>query len=342
MAAIVMPLFERHSGSEDFDEEAHHSAGELVGHALFLAAMGPSKFDAFAPRTAAGRATSVLHSFSLLLIISAYTANLAAQFTTTEPPVQRITDVASFSADAPLCVRSSSVVQQLLNASYPAVLASALPPGNVFGLASRGSRDALDAVLSGQCAGALLPATEAAWLLHVNDTRGELCALVPVGAPVGDEGVPLTFAPPGAHGRALTDAQLEALSSAIAGLHNSGDFLGDARAQFFPGGPRAACAVQDRADAAALVALSPAARLRPIDLAGAFLLQALGLALGFVFHCTKGTRKRYLRMSQPRGGAGDGSDPAAALQPAGSCADATDDPKLGMARGEALRGCSEA
>ena len=51
----------------------------LVGHSLYLGAMGPSKPDTYEPTSGAGRAASALNAFALLLIISTYTANLAAR-----------------------------------------------------------------------------------------------------------------------------------------------------------------------------------------------------------------------------------------------------------------------
>jgi hypothetical protein len=56
----------------------------------------------------------------------------------------------------------------------------------------------------------------------------------------------------------------------------------------------------DDADDAAILALSPASQLEPIDLAGAFLLQAIGLALGVLLHVTKQHRKRaHTRLIKP-------------------------------------------
>ena len=58
--------------------------------------------------------------------MSSYTANLAAVYTTTAPPVQPITGLASFAtAGNALCVRSSSTLSLLLQSNYPAVWAQA-------------------------------------------------------------------------------------------------------------------------------------------------------------------------------------------------------------------------
>ena len=305
-AAIAMPLFERgtRGDSEDFASGNLHSRGELAGHALFLAAMAPANYATFAPTTAAGRMAAALHAFSLLLVMCSYTANLAAQLTTSQPPYQAIKDITSFSAALPLCMRTSLTAQTLLNSTFPAVAATLLD-SNVFSLSTYGSRQAIDAVLAGQCAGAFLPSTEAAWLLNVNDTRGELCAAVPVAAPVGEEGVPLTFAVPGLHAGALTEPQLEAVNVAISEMHRDGAFLLSLRAQFFPDPPRGACAAVDSADQAAFASLLPASQLEPIDLAGAFLLQGIGILLGVAFHCSKGVRRRWVPSSKPVAAAGD-------------------------------------
>ncbi len=308
-AASYMPFFER-SDDGDFGSGSAHSRGEQAGHAVYLAVMGPSNFAAFSPTSAAGRVASALQAFSLLLIMSAYTANLAAQLTTMDPPVQPIGGVGDFTPALPLCMRSSSTAQALLNNTYPAVAANLLP-ANVFGVSTYGSRDALDAVLAGQCAGALLPATEAAWLMNVADTAGALCGLIPVGAPQGDEGVPLTF---GAN--ALTDAQLEAINLQIAALQRASAWLTGTRAAFFPEPPRAVCGAQDASDAAALASLQPASQLEPIDLAGAFLLQLVGMSLGAVLHVTKRARQRHLPTSRPLAAADDAEPAASGAAPA--------------------------
>ena len=195
-------------------------------------------------------------------------------------------------------MRSSSTASTLLNDTFPEVAATVLS-ANVYGVSTYGTRDALDAVLAGSCAGALVPATEASWVMNINDTAGYLCPLVPVAAPVGEEGVSLTFAVPGLHAGALTEAQVEALNVAVSDLHRSGVFLLSLREQFFPDPPRAVCAAIDNADAAANAALQPAAQLDAVDLSGAFLLQAFGIVLGAAFHLTKTLRRRWLPMSQP-------------------------------------------
>jgi hypothetical protein len=279
-SSLLYPLLEARNGN-DFQDV--HSTAELMGHAVYLAAMGPSKPDTFEPSTAAGRASAALHAFSVLLIISAYTANLAAQFTTTDPPVQAIQSVDDFSAAAPMCIRSSTTLLAMLNATVPAALA-AVSPNNTMSLSTYGTGDAVRAVLAGQCVGALLPTTEASWVMQLNDTAGELCGVEAVGAAIATEGIPLTFA-----ASALTDAQLEAMNSVISDLQRSAGFLLATQELFFPPSdtPRVACAAQDAAEAQAAATLAPAARLEPIDLAGAFVLQAIGLCLGLLLHFTK-------------------------------------------------------
>ncbi len=219
--------------------------------------------------------------------MAAYTANLAATFTTSTPPVQAVRHVRDFSARLPMCTRYSTTLTTYLNASYPAVLASAVSANNTFGLGTPASRDALDAVLAGDCAGALLPETEVNWLMNVNDTAGALCALVPVGDRVGEEGLPLTFSKD-----ALTDAQLEAVNSQLMDLVRAGEFLLGLQDAYFTKPPRLACAREDAADAGAEDVLKPGGPLQPIDLAGAFMLQGIGLLLGAALHVSKAGRAR--------------------------------------------------
>jgi hypothetical protein len=104
-SALIMPLFERAAGSasDDFGGSDLHSHGERAGHALFLASMMPSNYSTYSPTTAAGRVASALHAFSTLLIMSSYTANLAAKMTTSQAPTQAVSGVSSFSRDLPIC-----------------------------------------------------------------------------------------------------------------------------------------------------------------------------------------------------------------------------------------------
>ena len=289
--AAFMWAFER-NGSDSF--EGARSNGEVAGHALFKSSVALAVLVPFDPETAGGRVAAGVHAFSLLLILASYTANLAATLTTSEVPVQPINGVTDFSTLLPACVRDSTTLVTYLNNTYPAVLAS-VTPQTTFGLSAYGSADALRGVLAGTCVGALIPSTEAAFIMNQNDTGGAFCPLVPVGSPVGEEVVPFTFAPEGAHPLSLTARQLEAFNLQLALLHQAGSFLQGAEQQFFPRPPRPVCAPQDAADAAAQAVLAPAPALEPVDLAGAFALQAVGLAVGFMFHVSKALRKDCAR-----------------------------------------------
>ena len=120
-AAIFMPFLE-HGKNEQFGHD-HHDLS-LAGHSLYLAAMGPSMLDTFAPESAGGRAAVALHSFSLLLIISSYTANLAAQFTTSSPPIQAVQSVDDIAGSLSMCSRYSTTLATLLNSTQPDALAT--------------------------------------------------------------------------------------------------------------------------------------------------------------------------------------------------------------------------
>ena len=289
--AAFMWAFERNGGDEF---ETARSGGEVAGHALFKSSVALAVLVPFEPETAGGRVAAGVHAFSLLLIVASYTANLAAKLTTTDSPVQPVHSAADFSALLPACVRDSTTLATYLNNTYPAALASVTPQTS-FGLGAYGSADALRGVLSGACAGALIPSTEAAFIMNVNDSQGEFCPLVPIGSPVGEEVVPFTFAPEGAHPLSLTAAQLEAFNLQLAALHQTGSFLQGAVTQFFPPPPRLVCAQQDAADAAALAVLAPAPALEPVDLAGAFALQGIGIVLGALFHVSKALRQDCAR-----------------------------------------------
>ena len=225
-----------------------------------------------------------------------------------DPAVQIVRDIFSFNPRVSACARSSSTLVTLLNSSYPNA-AAALSTNNTFGTSTSGSRDALQAVLAGQCEGAIIPQTEAAWIMGVNDTRGDFCELQVVGAPEGTESLPLTFSK-----ASMTDAQLESLNMAIEELQRSGDFILDLEDSLFPSGPRSICAAEDSRDSASATALLPGQRVEVIDLAGAFLLQAIGFSMGALIHCCKLGRRRATawRASKRGDGAGSVEAPAAA------------------------------
>ena len=231
-----------------------------------------------------------------------------------DPAVQAVRDIFSFNPSVPACARSSSTLATLLNSSYPNA-AAALSANNTFGTSASGSRDALHAVLAGQCDGAIIPQTEAAWIMGVNDTRGDFCELQVVGSPEGTEALPLTFSK-----ASMTDAQLESLNMAIEELQRAGDFILDLEDSLFPSGPRSICAAEDARDSASATALLPGQRVEVIDLAGAFLLQAIGFSMGFLIHCCKlgRTRATAWRASKHCGVAGGVEAPAAAPEEAGT------------------------
>ena len=235
-----------------------------------------------------------------------------AELTTMDPAVQVVQNIFSFNPRVPACARSSSTLSTLLNSSYPNA-AAALSAQNTMGSSTSASRDALQAVLAGHCDGAIVPQTEAAWIMGVNDTRGDFCELQIVGAPEGSESLPLTFSK-----TAMTDAQLESLNMAIEELQRAGDFILDLEDSLFPSGPRSVCAAEDSRDSAAATALTPGQRVEVIDLAGAFLLQAIGFSMGFLIHCCKLGHRRATawRAAKHAGVAGEVEAPAAAPEEA--------------------------
>jgi hypothetical protein len=151
-----------------------------------------------------------------------------------------------------------------------------------------GARDAITSMLAGVgCEGAIVAVPEAAWVMGVNDTNGDLCGAVPVGSPVGDEAVPLTFSL-----NALSSAQLDVINLAILVMRMDGSYLEPLKASFFPTGARQVCAQEDADASAALASLAPGLPLAPIDLAGAFIMQAIGVCLGALLHMSKNVRRR--------------------------------------------------
>ena len=190
-------------------------------------------------------------------------------------------------------------------------------------------------MLEGKCAAAIVPTIDSNWIMNLNDTRGELCDAVPVGMVFGEEAMPLTFSK-----TAFTASQMEAVNSVITDLQRSGEFMLELTDTYFPEPPRAACAGLDDADDAAILALSPASQLEPIDLAGAFLLQAVGLAFGVLLHVTKKHRKRaHMHLIKPlvveplkRLGRNSKADDFGAAEPA-SPRDSSSD----LGRGDALQ-----
>jgi hypothetical protein len=239
------------------------------------------------------------HAWVVLLVMSGYIANLAAQATTVQAPVQAVSSISSFAPPAlPLCTRASPVLLAYLADAQPALFAALLPE-HVFENSILGSLHALQAVQAGACAGALLPDYEAQWILGVNDTAGALCGVQPVGAPLSAEFVPMLFTP---NTSLVSDAQLEAVNLVINTLQvasSGGASLSGPDSPHFPIGARQVCAPQDAADEAAFDILAPAQPLTVLDLGGIFVVQAVGLALAFICHASKGVRRRLLPCSRP-------------------------------------------
>jgi hypothetical protein len=292
-----MLAFELGRNEEQFDNDNIGSRQEAVGHSLFLAAMGAALKEMYAPATAAGRIYTATKAFVIYLLMSIYVANLAAVFTTGAGVVQPVSDMESFvPADLPLCARNTSGQLLWLRTNYPSVALNGLlvPTGT-------DTASALSALLAGACAGAVSTSADVAYALGAEgDPNGALCNLVPVGPVLGDSifALPLT-----ANTTQLPAGAADALGRLAALAVASGNYSAQALAQFMPSeSNRPQCAAEAAASDAA-VAFAASGALGIADVAGVFIVQAVGVVLSLACYFTKSHRKRaYAALARRCGG----------------------------------------
>ena len=275
----------------DFGPTSHRTFVRL-GQGFYRALSNLCCVGGFTPHTPAGQTFTVAFSFAMLLVQSAYTANLAAYFTRADSPAVLIDSIASFSQiNAPLCVVNETTLVELLQSNYPAVtfvpvagdtatifssILAGLPPAPAACVlfspllwhhtASRSSPSR-----AGVCRGALVIDFEADYALGPGDPSGRFCSLSAVGGNVNQNLMAIPF-----NNATVDSAVVAALSNVVAGAITYGDYAVMVAGNF-PGGNRAdACssylAIQD-----SLLANQILNPLSFTQLAGIFFVMALGI-----------------------------------------------------------------
>ena len=144
--SVIMFSFEGHVDNDDFG---------LVEYNLFVKlARGVNRsfsnftcIGSFSPSTPAGQTYGVAFSFAMLLIQSAYTANLAAFFSKGSSPITLVTDAASFSViGQAACMYGDPLGTELMLNNFPGVSLVIL---------NASTHSLMEAMMAGQCAGVI-------------------------------------------------------------------------------------------------------------------------------------------------------------------------------------------
>ena len=242
----------------------------------------------FSPNTAAGQAFNVTFSMSMLLLQAAYTANLAAYFTRTEPPSSPIATMADFGGmQLPACVLNDPYVYTLLRSAFPLTQFVQLNSSLVS--------DLVDAVESGLCAGGIAPDLQLRYTLGLQDPLGAHCSLQLTGGLLSQNYYAIPF-----NRNTVSATVLEAMGAIAANAFAYGDYAVGASMASFP---------QDRPACIAYAIGQSGNALTPLHLrhvSGIFFLMVFGfgsaLVLGILF-----THRRRIKALWSRlcGGTGD-------------------------------------
>ncbi|KAG2484253.1 hypothetical protein HYH03_016898 [Edaphochlamys debaryana] len=156
-SAVVTCLLEARTNSEDFppppagSDWGREPVGPFAWHmstALYRSVLSFVAYDVFRAQSGAGRLYVMVFSFVSMLLVSAYTANLAAFFTKQQGlPHQQISTINDFQTlRTQACLRNSGQAIDFMERKYPQIKT----------LVAANSQPALmDAILSGQCLGAV-------------------------------------------------------------------------------------------------------------------------------------------------------------------------------------------
>ena len=262
-ATLVMYAFESRVNLDDFGPPAHNLVVKL-GRGLNRALLNLCCVGGFNPVTAAGQTFGVAFSFCMLLLQSAYTANLAAYFTRYTNSSPLITSMGSFAQTGKaVCVTASSLNQGLVASNFPSTTVVVV---------DESLHGALDAVLAGTCAGVVDSDSTAAYVLGPGDPSGAYCSLDTLSETLatGFYAVPWSLNAP-----AATVAMLNQVVSVLTTL---GDFQVQAGVQNFPpSGARAAACDAALALQGAAGTVDPLQPLSFDQMAGVFFVLAMGV-----------------------------------------------------------------
>jgi hypothetical protein len=264
-SSLLMYGFERAAHShDDFGPEYIHWTDRL-GRGLYRATSNWTAVGGFTPVTPAGRVYTMTFAFVMLLMQSAYTANLAAFFTRQAVPTQRVSSIDAFATlGTPACVLSDPLHLGWLASNYANTQVTP-----IAGTAS----DVLEAVRTGRCMGGVAPDAALAYALSSSgDPGGQYCNYEVVQSGMGVN----VYAIPLRRGAAwATQGALRAVNALFGVALAYGEYALVADVEFFDTRPLCRTAESLREQAvSALDALKP---LGTRQLAGVLFVQSMGV-----------------------------------------------------------------
>ncbi|KAG2451075.1 hypothetical protein HYH02_004343 [Chlamydomonas schloesseri] len=281
------------------------------------------QYDAVHASTLAGRLYLMVFAFVSLLLVSAYTANLAAFFTRQGQPVQAITSINDFyKLNKAACIRNSSQAIAFMAKRYPGIRTVVVDSGqaNLF-----------DAVLSGRCVGAVNTDVHTRFILGSDDS---FCDLQIVGQTLslGYYAIPfrksLANSTSGGGGSSSANPVVAAMNVLMADFIDAGEAT-DTASIHFPMDSDALCRAHAEAAAADSGGGSDLVSISLIDVGGLFILQGVAVVFCLVAlaatklsrRCRQQQQQRRLQRRRgaggrtPEGGAGGEGGGALGLSP---------------------------
>ena len=264
-----------HSGHshEDFGPEYIHWSDRL-GRGIYKATSNWTAVGSFVPTTPAGRVYAMTFAFVMLLMQSAYTANLAAFFTFTPPPTAKLVSIDKLIASgATACVEGGDPVHAGWMASNYPNIPLVITPGY--------AADVAEAVEAGNCLAGIATDAELNFALgQTGDPLGAWCELDVVESGLGFNmyAIPVGPASPWA-APAMQRAANSMLQVALA----TGEYAVESMNQF-GGGKRPVC---DNRESIYEQLTSNRAALAPLNtrqLGGIFFLQVCGLGIALCIY----------------------------------------------------------
>ncbi len=287
----AMYHFERHAEThDDYGPEYIHWSDRL-GRGISKACSNWTAVGSFTPTTPAGRVYAICFAFVILLMQSAYTANLAAFFTYVPSPVPRVANLTQLTwMGQPACVLASDPAHAgWLSMYYPNTLITPIA-GTAY--------DVLAAVQSGACLGGVAPDAALSFGLssYAGDPTGAFCALEIVQAKMGVNAyaIPLRRGAPWA-----TQSAINAVNAVFAVALAYGEYGGVQDTMFADS--RNVCSNKATLREAALTKRSALASLSMKQLAGVFFLQGCGLGLSVLVYLANNSAALRDRWNRLRG-----------------------------------------
>ena len=304
LSGTCMYMFERKAHSyDDFGPEYVHWTDRWA-RGVYRAASNWTAVGSFTPVTPAGRVYSMTFAFVMLLMQSAYTANLAAFFTRQAVPSQRVSSLDAFATlNLPVCVDASDTAfSDWLSTNYAVTVQQPLP----------NTAQLVAAVASGQCAGGFSSDSALGFTLgETADPSGVFCELeiVQTGLGMNTYAMPVNTAAAWA-----TPAAVHSINSLFGVALAYGLYGLESDLQFSD--PRPQCAANENKRLQAALALDSLKPLGANQLAGVLFVLAMGLGASGIVYCLVQPESFKAQFNKLRGLPPEGlSDPDAPPPP---------------------------